>query len=90
MKRRTTLKLLGGAAAAGTLTGLTAGCSGDSSGGGSVLTVGMPNSTQTHNNNPFSPGSSANSLGYRFLMYEPLAHVNQIDPASEPTPSRSG
>jgi peptide/nickel transport system substrate-binding protein len=86
MKRRTTFKLLGGAAAAGALAGVTSGCSGDSGSGSAVLTVGMPNGTQTKNHNPFSPGSSGASLGYRFLMFEPLAHVNLIDPSSDPTP----
>lgn len=69
-----------------------AGCSsGDSGGSGTTakspaLTVGMPNGPQTNNSNPFVGTSSANSLGYKNLIYEPLAQVNLVNPSSKPTP----
>jgi peptide/nickel transport system substrate-binding protein len=49
-----------------------------------VLTVGMPNGPQTENNNPFLNSSAASSLGYRRMIYEPLAMWNEVtatDPA---------
>ena len=55
-------------------------------GEGPPLTIGMPNGTQTDNSNPFVNTSSAMSLGYGYAMYEPLAQVNAIRPAEEPTP----
>ena len=53
---------------------------------GAVLTVGMPNGTQTDNSNPFVNTSSAQSLGYAYAIYEPLAQVNGIRPADDPLP----
>ena len=81
MRRRTTFALLGGAVASTVLTAC-----GDSSSGGTALTVGLPNGPLAENNNPFTATSSASSLGYRWLMYEPLAQVNLIAPDSDPTP----
>ena len=46
------------------------------------LTVSMPNGTQTENNNPFAGTSSANSLGYKWMMYETLGQWNPVMPAS--------
>lgn len=83
MKRRTTFALLGGATATALLG---AGCGGGGSASGSALTVGMPNGTLTENNNPFSTTSAGNSLGYRWVIFEPLAQFNLLDPTSEPTP----
>ncbi|MEU7532317.1 ABC transporter substrate-binding protein [Saccharothrix sp. NPDC042600] len=51
---------------------------GAKSGGNGVLNVGMPNGPQTENNNPFLNSSAASSLGYRRLIFEPLAMVNEV------------
>ncbi|MEJ2857495.1 MULTISPECIES: ABC transporter substrate-binding protein [unclassified Saccharothrix] len=51
---------------------------GAKSGGSGVLNVGMPNGPQTENNNPFLNSSAASSLGYRRLIFEPLAMVNEV------------
>jgi len=51
-----------------------------------VLNVGMPNGPQTENHNPFLPSSSANSLGYRWVLYEPLVMTNQVKPADKGKP----
>ncbi|SDS89225.1 ABC transporter substrate-binding protein [Paraoerskovia marina] len=53
---------------------------------GEVLTVGMPNGTQTENQSPFATGSSALSLGYAFVIYEPLMMVNDAIPSDDPKP----
>ncbi|NNU26985.1 ABC transporter substrate-binding protein [Isoptericola sediminis] len=53
---------------------------------GEVLTVGMPNGTQTENQSPFATGSAALSLGYAFVIYEPLMMANDAKPAEEPQP----
>ncbi|MBC3839881.1 hypothetical protein GXW82_05655 [Streptacidiphilus sp. 4-A2] len=70
-----------------------AGCSGSSStgsgGGGSsasALTIGMPDGPMTDNNNPYITSSASNQLGYRFMIYEPVAMVNQAEPAQAPQP----
>ncbi|GAA4928450.1 ABC transporter substrate-binding protein [Actinoplanes utahensis] len=44
------------------------------------LSIGMPNSTQTENNNPFIGSSSATNLGYRWMIYEPLGQWNNTKP----------
>lgn len=82
MKRRTIFTMMGGAGAAA----LLASCGGGGSGAARVLTVGMPNGALTENHNPFMPDSAANKLGYRWLIYEPLAQVNLIAPDTDPTP----
>ena len=51
-----------------------------------VLNVGMPNGPQTENNNPFLNSSAASSLGYRRLLFEPLAMVNEVNPTEKPKP----
>lgn len=53
---------------------------------GETLTVGMPNGVQTENQSPFATGSSALSLGYAFVIYEPLMMRNQAVPSEEPEP----
>ena len=67
-----------------------AGCSNSGSGGTAsgthVLTIGMPNNSQTNNSNPFLNTSSARSLGYAFAIYEPLAQVNDTRPANKALP----
>jgi peptide/nickel transport system substrate-binding protein len=84
-KRTTTLALIGTVAVAL----VAAGCS---SGGGTkaantgVLTVGMPNGPQTNNSNPFLATSAGASLGYRFMIYEPLVQTNPIKPSEKGTP----
>ncbi|MFD7656508.1 ABC transporter substrate-binding protein [Actinosynnema sp. NPDC059797] len=56
------------------------GASGSANG---VLNVGMPNGPQTENNNPFLNSSAASSLGYRRLIFEPLAMVNETNPTEK-------
>ncbi|ONK09939.1 ABC transporter substrate-binding protein [Streptomyces sp. MP131-18] len=69
-----------------------AGCSGSSgpegpgSGSGGVLNVGMPNGPQADNSNPFLDTSAGASLGYRAMIYEPLAMTNVVRPEQEPKP----
>jgi peptide/nickel transport system substrate-binding protein len=45
-----------------------------------VLNVGMPNGPQAENNNPFLETSAAASLGYRYVIYEPLVMLNRVKP----------
>ncbi|WP_033295797.1 ABC transporter substrate-binding protein [Amycolatopsis jejuensis] len=56
------------------------GSSAGAGGAGGVLNVGMPNGPQTENNNPFLETSAAASLGYRFVIYEPLVMLNRVKP----------
>jgi len=51
-----------------------------------VLKVGMPNGQQTDNNNPFLGSSAGASLGYRYMIYEPLVMTNQIAPSQPGKP----
>ncbi|MFC0628991.1 ABC transporter substrate-binding protein [Kribbella deserti] len=82
MRARRTVAL----ALAGVLAVATAACSGESknnsgsSGPATVLNVGMPNGPQTENHNPFLGSSSGASLGYRWMIYEPLVMLNSIAP----------
>ena len=50
------------------------------------LTVGMPNGPQTENHNPFLTTSAAASLGYRWMLYEPLMMWNPVRPAEPMKP----
>jgi peptide/nickel transport system substrate-binding protein len=50
------------------------------------LKIGMPNQTQTENNNPFAGTSSANALGYKWMIFEPLTQWNPVKPAEKATP----
>jgi peptide/nickel transport system substrate-binding protein len=50
------------------------------------LTIGMPNGTQTENNNPFLSTSSAGNMAYQWLIYEPLEQFNPARPANPDTP----
>ncbi len=74
------------------VAGLTAcsksGGSGASSSGPktTVLNIGMPNGSQTDNNNPFLGSSAGASLGYRFMIYEPLEMTNAVQPAKPGVP----
>lgn len=79
--RRTTLFVLAAVLA-------VAGCapSGASKAGAGVLTVGMPNGPMTENHNPYLPTSAASSLGYRYVIYEPLVQTNPVRPTDKGTP----
>ncbi|HEY1486816.1 MAG TPA: ABC transporter substrate-binding protein, partial [Micromonosporaceae bacterium] len=46
-----------------------------------VLNIGMPNGSQTDNNNPFLGSSAGASLGYRFMIFEPLVMTNAVQPS---------
>jgi peptide/nickel transport system substrate-binding protein len=61
---------------------------GDSKAGGAngVLTVGMPNGPQTENHNPLLTSSAGASLGYRYMIYEPLVMTSQTAPDREGKP----
>jgi len=50
------------------------------------LKIGMPNGTQTENHNPFAGTSSANALGYKWMIYEPLTMWNPVKPADPAKP----
>lgn len=45
-----------------------------------VLNIGMPNGPQTENHNPFLGSSSGASLGYRWMIWEPLVMMNMVKP----------
>lgn len=89
VRRRTTL---GAVAAATVVVALAAGCSnansGASKGGGAagVLTLGKPDGPQTNNSNPFLTTSAGAVLGYRHMIYEPLAMTNMIRPTEKADP----
>jgi peptide/nickel transport system substrate-binding protein len=85
MKKGVVIAAAAAAALALSLTGCS-GSSGGSGSGGHVLTIGMPNGPQQNNSNPFLNTSAANSLGYRFAIYEPLAQVNDTRPANKAIP----
>ena len=55
-------------------------------GGATFLTVGMPNGPQTENHNPFLTTSAGASLGYRWMLYEPLMMWNPVKPAEPSRP----
>ncbi|THA31981.1 ABC transporter substrate-binding protein [Streptomyces sp. A1277] len=89
--RRHTLRA---AALATAVVALAAGCSSANSNhnknGGSaasgVLTLGKPDGPQTNNSNPFLSTSAGATLGYRYMIYEPLAMTSQIRPADKADP----
>jgi len=87
VKRRSLLA----AAAVGLAMTTVAACSGSTetpggNSGATVLNVGMPNGPQTENHNPFLGSSSGASLGYRWMMFEPLVMMNPIAPAEPGKP----
>lgn len=97
MRLRTTAAALAAAAAITLLAACsstpgetpTTGATGDGGGStaGDVLTIGMPNGQLTENQNPLAPtGSASKSLGYAWVIYEPLMQVNDIHPLDDPTP----
>jgi peptide/nickel transport system substrate-binding protein len=82
-------KAVAAAAALLFLSGAVACGDGTTGGAGNpnaVLNVGMPNGPQTENHNPFLPSSSGASLGYRWMIYEPLVMTSQVKPAEEGKP----
>jgi peptide/nickel transport system substrate-binding protein len=56
------------------------------SGAVNFLNVGMPNGPQTENFNPFLGTSAANSLGFKWMIYEPLMMWNPAKPADPSKP----
>jgi peptide/nickel transport system substrate-binding protein len=92
MQRR---KLFSAALAGVLATGALAACgdspnsspnSNSNKAGSTVLTVSMPNGPQTENHNPFLSTSAAASLGYRWVIYEPLMMWNPVKPAEPSKP----
>ncbi|MCX4965015.1 ABC transporter substrate-binding protein [Streptomyces sp. NBC_00654] len=90
VRRRHTLRALSVATA---VVALAAGCSSANSGSGKggagatgVLTLGKPDGPQTNNSNPFLSTSASATLGYRHMIYEPLAMTNQIRPTDKAAP----
>ncbi|TDW91683.1 ABC transporter substrate-binding protein [Kribbella sp. VKM Ac-2566] len=91
--RRTVALALTGLLAAAALAACSSGDgqSGSSGNNGSgtaatVLNIGMPNGPQTENHNPFLGSSSGASLGYRWLIFEPLVMINGIKPTEPGKP----
>ncbi|MCK2238500.1 MULTISPECIES: ABC transporter substrate-binding protein [unclassified Crossiella] len=80
--------------AALTLTGILAlglvacgtGNSGAGGNPGAVLNIGAPNGPQPENHNPFLETSAAGSLGYRWMIYEPLGMRNKVRPTDPSKP----
>lgn len=70
----------GGAAGSGGSAG-----AGASAAGSDTLVIGT-GGVFTTNNNPFTPTSSAVANGWNWLIYEPLAMVNTVDPTKQPQP----
>ena len=82
--RRSVALALTGVLAAVTLAACSNGDNSNSNAGSgstsTVLNVGMPNGPQTENHNPVLGSSSGASLGYRWMIYEPLVMLNGIKP----------
>jgi len=88
--RRSVALALTGVLAAVTLAACSNGdAKKDTAGSSSAVTalnVGMPNGPQTENHNPFLGSSSGASLGYRWMIYEPLVMINGIKPDDKGKP----
>jgi peptide/nickel transport system substrate-binding protein len=89
--RRTVALALTGLLAAATLAACSSGDGNNTTNSGSgtaatVLNVGMPNGPQTENHNPFLGSSSGASLGYRWMIFEPLVMINGIKPTEAGKP----
>ncbi len=88
--RRTVALALTGLLAAATLAACSSGdgnnASNTSGSAATVLNVGMPNGPQTENHNPFLGSSSGASLGYRWMIFEPLVMINGIKPTEPGKP----
>ena len=50
------------------------------------LRIGMPDGQITANNNPYLSSSAGAALGYRYMIYEPMAMVNETKPADPAKP----
>ena len=87
---RSITAVLAGSLAATVLTACGGNSPGTSTSKGTasgVLNISMPDgASEKDNNNPFLATSAAAHLGYRYVIYEPLAMVNLVDPNSKPTP----
>ena len=66
--------------------GSGSGSTGASSNPNAVLNVGMPNGPLTDNNNPFLGSSASSSLGYKYMIYEPLVMMNMVKPTDPGKP----
>ena len=91
MQRRTLFSVaLAGVLATGGLAACGDSPNADTSNGNkqaaTFLSVGMPNGPQTENHNPFLTTSAAASLGYRWMLYEPLMMWNPVKPAEPMKP----
>ena len=88
--RRTVALALSGLLAAATLAACSSGDGNTTTSGSgnaaTVLNVGMPNGPQTENHNPFLGSSSGASLGYRWMIFEPLVMINGIKPTEAGKP----
>ncbi|HEY3559269.1 MAG TPA: ABC transporter substrate-binding protein [Kribbella sp.] len=88
--RRSVALALAGLLAAATLAACSNGdgktTNSAASTGATVLNVGMPNGPQTENHNPFLGSSSGASLGYRWMIFEPLVMINGIKPTEPGKP----
>ena len=87
--RRTVALALTGVLAAAVLAACSNGDGKQTAAAGStatVLNVGMPNGPQTENHNPFLGSSSGASLGYRWMIFEPLVMINGIKPTEPGKP----
>ncbi|HEU5357448.1 MAG TPA: ABC transporter substrate-binding protein, partial [Actinocrinis sp.] len=88
---RSITAFLAGSMALATLSACGGNSSGTSNGGktsaSGVLNISMPDgASEKDNNNPYLATSASSHLGYRYVIYEPLAMVNLTDPNSKPTP----
>lgn len=84
--RRSVLFGMGGMMAAAGLTACGDSPNSNKGEAATVLTVGMPNGPQTENHNPFLGSSAGASIGYRYMIYEPLVMTNRVKPADPPSP----
>jgi peptide/nickel transport system substrate-binding protein len=84
--KRTVVIALAGVLALGAVAGCGSSKSGSNKSSVTVLNIGMPNGTQTESNNPFLGSGSGPSLGYRWMIYEPLVMTNGIRPADPGKP----
>ncbi|HTI20559.1 MAG TPA: ABC transporter substrate-binding protein [Kutzneria sp.] len=86
VSRRVVFAVAGSLMAATALTACGGGGSTAKGNADGVLNVGMPNGPQTDNNNPYLSSSAASSLGYRFVIFEPLAMINRVKPTDPAQP----
>jgi peptide/nickel transport system substrate-binding protein len=86
IRRRAVFALAGALAITSLAACGSSGTKSTSSNSSGVLNVGMPNGPQTNNNNPFLGTSAGASLGYRYMIYEPLVMTNQVRPADPGKP----